>query len=93
MGTQNDQPDEMGNQGSGGGQGQSGDPGQTGDPDQMGGQGQAGGGTPTWDQTKTPSGGWDQGSTDEEKGDETRPKQPEGTTPLERDPRPINQAR
>lgn len=37
---------------------------------------------------------WNQGDTDAmEQGKATRPPQPSGTTPLERDQRPINQSR
>jgi hypothetical protein len=36
---------------------------------------------------------WDQETTDLEQGDQTRPAQPDGTTPLERDQQPMNQKR
>jgi hypothetical protein len=66
-----------------------GQPGQTGDqPGQMGND-------QDW---KTGQGGktgrdWTQGSTDKEQGDQTRPAQPSGTTPLERDQGQKNQKR
>ncbi|MGH2474314.1 MAG: hypothetical protein ACRDIL_03545 [Candidatus Limnocylindrales bacterium] len=57
------------------------------------GQGQG----PDWtkgDATKTSQGGWnDRSQREMEQGDRTKPEQPEGTTPLERDQRPINQSR
>lgn len=46
------------------------------------------------DATKTAQGGWnDRSQREMEQGDRTKPEQPSGTTPLERDQRPINQSR
>jgi hypothetical protein len=46
------------------------------------------------DATKTSQGGWnDRSQREMEQGDRTKPEQPSGTTPLERDQRPINQSR
>lgn len=44
-----------------------------------------------WDKDKTQD--WEKGTPGMEQGDQTKPPQPDGTTPLERDQRPINQSR
>jgi hypothetical protein len=44
-----------------------------------------------WDKDKPQD--WDKENPGMERGDQTKPPQPEGTTPLERDQRPINQSR
>jgi hypothetical protein len=68
--------------------------------DKTQGQGQMGQG-PDWNKDKTKDQAWNKEKTqdwnkenpDMERGDQTKPPQPEGTTPLERDQRPINQSR
>lgn len=48
----------------------------------------------TGDATKSDQGGWnDRSQREMERGDATSPATPEGTTPLERSERPINQSR
>lgn len=45
----------------------------------------------TWQQDRPQD--WKQGGKDMEQGDKTRPAQPDGTKPLERDQQPMNQNR